>query len=295
MKRLLLSLLSALSFIAPGAMAEPLPVPFLHDWSGHIFDASTAYNGAVRVYVDPSTSYMEFNVNGQDIGVDWAAKIDEAIAEWNAALGGALTITRVDDASDANVVVSVEDNPSPAQNLIRYAGTSLLNGNIPTEMKIYQDEWKTAVASNAWALARNFIQGGADNVAPLLNFMTRFTAKHELGHALGLEHSNVNSEFSVTVQISLNDLMPPIMTADGTFFIRRIFSNLNQMADEPDPDFVPTPGQRLVTADDIAIAVQEADALQALFRADQADCTSFVMSCIKPPYINDGGPPYDGS
>lgn len=292
MKRLLLSLLAALSFTAP---VDAQTIPFLHDWSGHIFHASDSYNRELRIYVDPTTSYMQFEVNGGAIGVDWSAKMDEAIAEWKAALSDMaplLQITRVDDPSQANLVVTVTDNPSSVTQVIEYAGTSLINGNIPTTIKLYKNEWLRAITSNNWALASRFVQGAANSSAPLLNFMTRFTAKHELGHALGLEHDGVNSDFSVRTPISTSDLMVPIMTADGTFFIRRLFAELNNLPEVPDANFQPAAAQRLVTADDIGIARQEEAAILLVNAADSAVCGSILM-CIKPPYINDGGPSHD--
>ncbi|CAM3631839.1 hypothetical protein BOSP111201_17285 [Bordetella sputigena] len=295
MKRLLLSSIAALFFAAPADAQTMSTVPFLHDWSGHIFSAIDAYNHQLRIYVDPTTSYMEFDVNGGAVGVDWSAKIDEAIAEWKAALAdivGVLQITRVDDPSQANLVVTVTDNPSSVPQVLDYAGTSLINGNIPTTIKIYRNEWSRAITSSNWAAHSRFMQGGGDSSAPLLNFMTRFTAKHELGHALGLQHDGVNSDFSVRVPISPADLMVPVMTADGSFFIRRLFAELNNLAEVPDANFQPAAGQRLVTADDIAIATQEASAIMELNATESAVCGSVLM-CIKPPYINDGGPSHD--
>ncbi|WP_157122403.1 hypothetical protein [Bordetella flabilis] len=290
------ALLLGSSLSAPAA-ADDFRVPFidsLSDPSSDIFDPASEYGGTMRYFVDPSSSYMTFVVNGLTYSVDWSSKIDEAIQEWQQAVGQQLSFTRVTDAGQANVVIRT-GNSSVVGGPTQLAGTRVrLGSGSPTTINFYTDQFQRYFSDeNTVRPALAYMNGGT--AADLLNFVTRLAAKHELGHALGLAEFGTRAGPGVRVAIPTGGLggtppvVAPIMAPNPFLYIRMLFAQNNRMAGTPNESFVPSAGESLLIADMIGIAPAEAEALITLMRAQRATCSSSSMWCIKPPYIDHGG------
>jgi hypothetical protein len=262
----------------------PVKVPFEWGSSGEeqsIFNPNEIYQGTVRYFVQPANSSMTITVDGAEYTVDWNSVVQEAIDEWRQALAGTnLAIEPASDEGQANLVISIE-NSGLQSGPFNPGGTNLMSATSPTRTRFYSDQFQVIFNNGAAQKYFKYIQGGAPE---LLRFLTRLTAKHELGHALGLDHAGLLVGPAVTVNGPL--FRAAIMMPDPFLFTADLWAQVNHLTPADPP--ANNPPTRLVTADDIAITAPEADALAALVRTQQDTCTggSSLFSCIKAPFID---------
>ncbi|AJC21794.1 hypothetical protein [Pandoraea pulmonicola] len=285
--RFLLSLLVAIFFATP-ATAVQMPIAFTNSLTnpGHIFNPMTEYGGTVRYFIDPNSALMTVVINNVPYSVDWNSVIEEAVSEWRAALSTSnLSLTRVTNRAQANVVIATATDPPSASTSTVLAGTIPTHNGLPTTITFYSNQFQNYLGGHEATLALQFLRD--QTIQGLLSFIVKRIAKHELGHALGLAHTQARSHFFVEVQVQDNQLRTPIMIGNLFYYLRTMFAFVNNMGDIPDEYFVPDPSQTLLTNDYIEVTPEEGDAVQTLMRTQQATCGSLLL-CIKPPYIHDG-------